>query len=55
MEGVAFNPIIRADLSLAAAAAGVSGLWLLCLIAAFFPAYSAARMDPLDAMRKGDM
>ena len=55
MEGVAFNPIIRADLSLGAAAAGVAGLWLLCVIAAFFPAYSAARMDPLEAMRKGDM
>ena len=55
MEGVAFNPIIRADLDIGAAIAGVSGLWLLCLIAAFFPAYSAARMDPLDAMRKGDM
>ncbi len=55
MEGVAFNPIIRADLDLGAAFMGVTGLWVLCLIAAFFPAFSAARMDPLDAMRKGDM
>lgn len=55
MEGVAFNPIIRADVDLASALMGVTGLWVLCLIAAFFPAFSAARMDPLDAMRKGDM
>ena len=55
MEGVAFNPIIRADLDVGAAIMGVTGLWVLCLIAAFFPAFSAARMDPLDAMRRGDM
>ncbi len=55
MEGVAFNPIIRADLDVASALMGVTGLWVLCMIAAFFPAFSAARMDPLDAMRKGDM
>lgn len=54
-QGVAFNPIMRADFDLATAIAGAVGLWVLCLVAALFPAFSAARMDPLDAMRKGDI
>ncbi len=54
-EGVAFDPIIRADLNMVSALVGVGALWVLCLIAAFFPAFSASRMDPLEAMRKGQV
>lgn len=54
-EGVAFNPIIRSDLNLSTAFVGVGALWVLCIVAAFFPAFSAARLDPLEAMRRGNV
>jgi ABC-type lipoprotein release transport system permease subunit len=52
-QGVAFNPIMRADIDPGSVAIALIGMWVLCVVAAFFPALSAARKDPLDAMRNG--
>ena len=48
--GVAFDPIWRAKLSLPGAIRPVLGMWVVCVIAALYPASLAARLDPVKAM-----
>lgn len=50
--GVAFDPIWRADLDAASLVAPVAILWGTCVAAALYPAALAARLDPVEAMRR---
>lgn len=47
IAGVAFDPVWRAALSLKSVVVPVVGMWLICLIAAVYPAALAARLDPV--------
>lgn len=50
--GVAFDPIWRAALGRDALVAPVAILWATCVVAALYPAILAARLDPVEAMRR---
>lgn len=51
IAGVAFDPIWRASLDWRALPGPVASLWLVCVLAALYPALLAARLDPVRAMR----
>ncbi|MFQ5646795.1 MAG: ABC transporter permease [bacterium] len=51
MAGVAFDPVWRAALSLKAVVSPVVIMWIICVLAALYPAMVAARLDPVEAMQ----
>jgi ABC-type lipoprotein release transport system permease subunit len=50
--GVAFDPVWRAALGPDSLVAPVAILWATCVLAALYPAILAARLDPVEAMRR---
>jgi ABC-type antimicrobial peptide transport system permease subunit len=48
--GVAFDPVWRAQLSMAGVLRPILGMWIVCVMAALYPASLAARLDPVKAM-----
>lgn len=50
--GVAFDPVWRADLAPGSIVGPVAILWATCVVAALYPAILAARLDPVEAMRR---
>jgi len=51
VAGVAFDPLWRADLTLKAAGVPVIVMWLVCVLASLYPAFMAARLDPVRAIQ----
>jgi len=51
--GVAFDPVWRASPSLSAAVRIVIVMWTVCVAAAFYPAWLAARCDPVRSIYHG--
>ncbi|HUU01204.1 MAG TPA: FtsX-like permease family protein [Myxococcota bacterium] len=49
-SGIAFNPIWRATITTTGVIAPVVVMWLVCLLAALWPASKAARLDPVRAI-----
>ena len=49
-SGVAFNPIWKSTLNPAAVVSTVITMWIVCVLAALYPAAKAARIDPVRAM-----
>jgi ABC-type lipoprotein release transport system permease subunit len=50
--GVAFDPIWRAELAPDGVVGPIALLWATCVVAALYPAALAARLDPVEAMRR---
>ncbi len=50
--GVAFDPVWRAVLSIKAVVWPVLGMWLVSLLAALYPAWLAARLNPVKAIHQ---
>lgn len=50
--GVAFDPLWRARFDPTYALMPVIAMWIVCVAAALYPAASAARLDPVDAMTR---
>jgi ABC-type lipoprotein release transport system permease subunit len=49
---VAFDPVWRAALSLKAVLKPVVTMWMVCVLAALYPAALSARLDPVKSMQK---
>jgi ABC-type lipoprotein release transport system permease subunit len=49
-SGVAFNPIWKAALEISGIVFPVVVMWLVCVVAALYPAVKAARLDPVQAI-----
>ena len=47
LAGVAFDPVVRPALSPAVVITPVITLWFVCVLAALYPAITAARLDPV--------
>ena len=52
LAGVAFDTVWRARFDPAYAVMPVVAMWLVCVLAALYPAAAAARLDPVDAMTR---
>jgi ABC-type antimicrobial peptide transport system permease subunit len=50
LSGVAFDPIWRSTLNPAAVVGSMIAMWVICVLAALYPAIKAARLDPVVAM-----
>ena len=51
--GVAFDPVWRGVLDLGVVLKPLVGMWVICVLAAIYPAAKAARLDPVRAMQRG--
>ena len=52
IAGVVFDPVWRAALSLEAVIAPVVIMWIVCILAALYPAAMSARLDPVKSMHR---
>ncbi|MEQ8163718.1 MAG: ABC transporter permease, partial [Smithellaceae bacterium] len=52
IAGVVFDPVWRAALSIEAVAAPVVIMWIVCVLAALYPAAMSARLDPVKSMHR---
>lgn len=52
VAGVVFDPVWRAALSLKAVVQPVVIMWIVCVLAALYPAAMSARLDPVKSMHK---
>ena len=50
VAGVAYDPVLRAVISLKTVLIPVVVMWGVCLLASLYPAIIAARLDPVRAM-----
>jgi ABC-type antimicrobial peptide transport system permease subunit len=50
--GVAFDPVWRTRFDLSYAPGPMAAMWAVCIVAALYPAALAARLEPVDAMRR---
>jgi len=52
IAGVVFDPVWRAALSIEAVVAPVVIMWIVCVLAALYPAAMSARLDPVKSMHR---
>jgi ABC-type antimicrobial peptide transport system permease subunit len=52
VAGVVFDPVWRASLSLKAVLHPVIIMWMVCILAALYPAAMSARLDPVKSMHQ---
>jgi ABC-type lipoprotein release transport system permease subunit len=52
IAGVVFDPVWRAALSLKSVVAPVIIMWIVCVLAALYPAAMSARLDPVKSMHR---